>query len=76
MIWSKLRRDEHFAFSFVQTAPERRLSIWLNPSIPLAFEFTGLDVPQLNPAWLDQLRKTANSAGGLVLTPEPDTSTT
>src|SRR6478736_2143745 len=43
VIWSKLRRGEHFSFTW--TEPSRsgfgRTSIWLAPSIPLTFEYFG-----------------------------------
>jgi len=73
VIWSKLRRGEPFAFTWQD--PSRsgfgRTSIWLSPSIPLSFEYFGGRPPRLNPAWVHVLTKSANSPGGLVLTPEP-----
>jgi hypothetical protein len=73
VIWSKLRRGEHFSFTW--TEPSRsgfgRTSIWLAPSIPLTFEYFGGRQPRLNPEWVQILSKSANSPGGLVLTPEP-----
>lgn len=74
VIWSKLRRGEQFAFTW--TDPMRsglgRTSVWLSPSIPLAFEYFGSRVPRLNPAWIDALTKSANSPAGLTVVPEPD----
>jgi hypothetical protein len=73
VIWSKLRRGEHFSFTW--TEPSRsgfgRTSIWLAPSIPLTFEYFGGRQARLNPSWVQILTKSANSPGGLVLTPEP-----
>lgn len=73
VIWSKLRRGENFSFTW--TEPSRsgfgRSSIWLAPSISLTFEYFGSRQPRLNPAWVHQLTKSANSPGGLVLTAEP-----
>jgi hypothetical protein len=73
VIWSKLRRGEHFSFTW--TEPSRsgfgRTSIWLAPSIPLTFEYFGGRQPRLNAQWVQILTKSANSPGGLVLTPEP-----
>src|SRR5689334_17442618 len=73
VIWSKLRRGEQFSFTWQE--PSRsgfgRTSIWLSPSIPLTFEYFGSRQPRLNPAWVQQLTKSANSPGGLVLGPEP-----
>ena len=73
VIWSKLRRGEHFSFTW--TEPSRsgfgRTSVWLAPSIPLTFEYFGGRQPRLNAQWVQILTKSANSPGGLVLTPEP-----
>jgi hypothetical protein len=72
VIWSKLRRDEQFAFTWVD--PQRaggRTSIWVNPSISMAFDFFGSKTPTLNAAWVEALTRAANSPGGLVVVPEP-----
>ena len=40
VIWSKLRRGEHFAFTFGDEAPPaQRTSVWCSPTIPMAFQF-------------------------------------
>ena len=76
VIWSKLRRGEQFAFTW--TDPQRsgygRTSIWLSPNISLSFEYFGGKMPSLNPAWIQALTKSANSAGGLHVLPEPESS--
>ena len=73
VIWSKLRRGEQFSFTWVD--PQRngmgRTSIWVSPSISLTFDYFGSRMPALNAAWVDQLTKSANSPGGLVVLPEP-----
>lgn len=75
VVFAKLRRGEAFAFSW-DTSVDRgsgRNSIWLSPEIPVTFEFfTARDIP-LNPDWVRALNKAANSAGGLVMLPEPGT---
>ena len=74
VIWAKLRRGEHFPFTW--TDPTRngmgRTSVWLSPHQPLVFEYFGGRQPRLNPAWIDALTKSANSPGGLTMVPEPE----
>ncbi len=70
---AKIRRGEQFAFSWVDTAGEhRRTTIWLNPTIPLTFQYDAEETPLLNPKWVQALTKQANSAAGLRLVPEPE----
>lgn len=74
VIWAKLRRGESFPFTW--TDPTRaglgRTSVWLTPNAPLSFQYFGGRSPRLNQVWIDQLTKSANSPGGLVLVPEPE----
>lgn len=73
----KLRRQESFLFSW-HNPPERgggRTSIWLNPSIPLTFRFSGSRPPQLNKEWLEALCELSNTAQGLTLLPEHSVGT-
>jgi hypothetical protein len=75
VIWSKLRRGEHFAFTFGGEAPPaNRTSVWCSPTIPMSFRFEEPDPPELNMRWLELLTKSANSAGGLRPMPEPEAS--
>ena len=73
VITAKLRRHESFLFSWSNTsgAGTSRSSVWLHPSIPLFYRFSGSRVPQLNRDWIDVLMKSANSAGGMFFTNEP-----
>lgn len=73
VILSKLRRGESFAFSWENDAGHGsgRHTIWLNPTIPLEFQFLGNRQPSLNRAWLSALT-TAVERGDLHLVPEPD----
>jgi len=73
VVYAKLRRGESFSFTWENT-PERgsgRQSIWMSPGTPLAFQFFDTAEIPLNPAWIRQLTKAANSPGGLVPSPEP-----
>ena len=75
VIWSKLRRGEHFAFTWNdEAAPAQRTSVWCSPTIPMAFRYELAESAELNPRWLELLTKSANSAGGLRPVPEPETA--
>lgn len=73
VIWAKLRRGERFPFTWTDAGRGAfgRSSVWLSPSIPVAFEYFGGRAPRLNQAWVQALTKSANSAGGLKIVPEP-----
>lgn len=73
VIWAKLRRGEQFAFTFhdADRTGFGRTSIWISPSIPLAFDYFGGKPPAINPRWIELLTKSANSPGGLQVVPEP-----
>ncbi len=73
VIWSKLRRGESFSFTWTEASRGAfgRTSIWLSPGIPIAFEYFGSRPPRLNQAWIQVLAKSANSAAGLTIMPEP-----
>jgi hypothetical protein len=72
VIVQKLRRGESFLFSWRNAAEvgDGRSSAWMNPSIPLYFKFAGGHTPTLNPAWIAQLTRSANSSQGLIATSE------
>jgi len=73
VIWAKVRRGEQFAFTW--TDPNRngygRTSIWISPTISLSFQYFGSKLPMINTQWVQVLTKSANSANGLQLVPEP-----
>lgn len=73
VMWAKLRRGEQFAFTW--TDPGRngyaRTSVWISPHVALSFQYFGSRTPSLNPEWVQVLTKSANSAGGLHVVPEP-----
>ncbi|MFV0432509.1 MAG: hypothetical protein ACK5LO_00795 [Leucobacter sp.] len=73
-ITMKFRRQESFLMSWVNP-PERgagRMSIWLSPSIPLAFRFAGSRAPTLNRVWLTVLNDLSNTPRGLIVLSEDD----
>jgi len=72
VIVQKLRRGESFLLSWRNAAEagNGRSSAWLHPAIPLYFKFSGGQPPSINPLWLAQLTRSANSSQGLVATGE------
>lgn len=73
-ITMKLRRQESFLMSWVNP-PEKgggRLSVWLTPSIPLAFRFSGSRAPKLNKEWLEVMNELSNTPRGLIVVSEQD----
>jgi hypothetical protein len=72
VIVQKLRRGESFLLSWRNAAEvgDGRSSAWLHPAIPLYFKFAGGQPPTINPIWLAQLTRSANSSQGLVATGE------
>jgi hypothetical protein len=78
VIVNMLRRDHRFAFSWRDDAThgDGRSSIWLHPNATLHFKFSGGRVPSVNRSWLEALYASASSGAGLVLTREPDDTST
>lgn len=72
VIATKLRRSESFTFSWPHPDghPPGRSTLWLHPAIPLRFVFDDPEPVTLNRQWLKELANSANSSGGIVLTPE------
>jgi hypothetical protein len=73
VIGSKLRRGEKFFFSWQDniSVGSGRSSIWIEPSIPLYFKFSGTKAVTINRAWIDAMVATSNSSAGLIFLPEP-----
>lgn len=73
VIVAKLRRGESFSFSWERSkeSGSGHSSIWLNPAVPLDFEFSGKREATLNRAWIDDLVQLANTPAGLRIVPEP-----
>ena len=75
LITRKFRRGEAFLLaSRIDLADGGgQISVWLGPRIPLALEYAGDSVVEVNWVWLDLLFESANRPGGLVLFDEPRT---
>lgn len=73
VIVMKFRRRESFTFNWTLDSDSGggRMSLWLDPSIPLQFRFFGGREPALNRAWVDALASVAASSAGLIPLPEP-----
>jgi hypothetical protein len=64
---TKLRRSESFTLTVRRSTDPAagRETLWLQPSIPLRFQFASAEPVQLNPALLRKLADMANSSAGL-----------
>jgi len=73
VIMAKVRRGESLMFSWEYSAADGsgHSSVWINPAIPLQFDFLGSREPRLNRAWIDELVQLSNTPAGLRVTPEP-----
>ncbi|PJJ70852.1 hypothetical protein CLV46_0381 [Diaminobutyricimonas aerilata] len=73
VIAMKLRRNEQFLLTW-EHGMERgggRSAVWISPSIPVHFRYSGSKQPRLNRAWLEALMEAANGPTGLHHVPEP-----
>jgi hypothetical protein len=70
VIIRKLRCGESLLLSWQNAAGAGggRGSIWLNPAIPLYFKFATEMRPAIEPLWIAELTRSANSAQGLIVT--------
>lgn len=68
-ITTKLRRGESFMLSWRHGGgePRGRSSLWLHPAIPLRFVFEEVEAPELSRDWIEELMRSANSGGGIVI---------
>ncbi|HXH33721.1 MAG TPA: ATP-dependent DNA ligase [Plantibacter sp.] len=73
VIGAKLRRNEAFYFGWKDDprAGDGRSVIWIHPSVPLRFKYSGSIPIDLNRQWIEALNITANSAHGLSVVAEP-----
>lgn len=73
VIFAKFRRQESLSFTWSHGVinGSGRSSIWLAPSVPIHFMFTGGKPPSINRTWIEQLMMQANSAAGLQSLSEP-----
>ncbi|WP_293695840.1 hypothetical protein [uncultured Agrococcus sp.] len=70
----KLRRQESFLLNW-SNSPQTgsgRMSIWLAPSIPLSFRFSGSRTPELNESWVSVLHELSNTPRGMVVITEEE----
>ncbi|WP_255809209.1 DUF7882 family protein [Leucobacter aridicollis] len=71
-IGAKLRRQECFFLNWSNPAEagSGRVTLWIAPSIPLIFRFSGNTPPTLNPEWVQVLVETANTPRGMTVIKE------
>ncbi len=69
---TKLRRGESFTLSWSHRPGEAvgRTTIWMQPAIPLRFEFDELEPGPLSRDWIEQILRSSNSTGGIQLDAE------
>jgi len=73
-ITMKLRRQECFLLSWVNP-PERgsgRASLWLAPSIPIVFRFSGSRSPKLSETWITAMNELSHTPRGLIVMTEKE----
>lgn len=75
VITGKFRRGEAFLLTWRIDLADGcgRISVWLDPRIPLSLEYVGDGAVTVNVAWLELLFESANSPGGLHFLDEPRT---
>ncbi len=71
-ITTKLRRGESFTLSWKHPddQPRGRSTLWVHPTIPLRFVFDEPETPDLSREWVEDLMRSANSTGGIMLVEE------
>ncbi len=73
-IVTKLRLQESFLLNWVIPTDQGsgRMSIWISPSIPLEFRFSGSRPPELNKVWLDALARSSHGIRGMIVLREDE----
>ncbi len=66
---TKLQLGEGFPFNW--SDGHGRGTVWLHGTIPTQFVFDAAKRPDLNRAWVEALVRSANSADGMDVVPEP-----
>lgn len=71
---AKLRRGESFAFTFpsMTEGSTTRTALWMTAALALEYSYDTGVIPPPNRTWVDLLMESAHSAGGLMLSTEPD----
>ena len=70
VIGTKLRRQESFMMTWLPEDQDKapgRLTIWMNPSIPLIIAFDNPTMPAIDPARIERMMENLNVRGELVL---------
>jgi hypothetical protein len=69
VITTKLRRSESFTVTWrhPEEDPDGRSTIWVHCSIPLRFVFDSAEPEKLDPEFLRELARGANSSAGLTI---------
>ena len=70
----KLRLHESFfiSWSFTPEQGSGRVSLWVGPTIPLIFQFSGSRPIELNPVWVETLTDLSNTPRGIQLLTEKE----
>ncbi len=73
VIGTKLRQRQSFFLSWVDDSKKGggHTSIWIDPTMQLAFTYDTNQRHQINREWLEAMMASANSATGLIITGEP-----
>ena len=73
VVATKLRRGEGFFLNWRDdpSVGDGHSAVWIAPSIPLFFKYSGSKQVELNRQWLEIMTLSANSNGGLHLNDEP-----
>lgn len=65
---TKLRRSESFTITWTDTAAAHsRTTLWVQPAIPMRFEYTSAESQRLSGGYLRQLADQASLSSGLML---------
>lgn len=68
---NKLRRGEPFMFQVPDPNRIGTRSLWINPAVPVSFQFSGSRSPAIDFRWIDEMMLEANSPNGLTYASEP-----
>jgi hypothetical protein len=73
-ILAKLRVQESFLMSWTIDPAQGsgRVSVWMDPAIPLQFRFSGSRPPELNRVWLAALGHSAHGTRGMLIMAESE----
>ncbi|CAH0157779.1 MULTISPECIES: hypothetical protein [unclassified Microbacterium] len=69
IIATKLRRQESFMMTWspIDGGPDKRMTAWIHPSVPLLFSFDDEEAPAIDPQRLEEMMHATNATGELVL---------